>query len=96
MERQPCVYIITNKRNGTLYTGVTSDLPKRLWQHKQKIAKGFSNRYGLDKLVWYELHQTMETAILREKAIKKWCRTWKLELIEKLNPEWCDLGKDID
>ena len=70
MERQPCVYIISNRRNGTLYVGVTSNLPKRIWDHKNKATKGFSQTYNLDKLVWYESHESMESAINREKAIK--------------------------
>ena len=95
MERQPCVYIVTNKPNGTLYVGVTSWLPKRIWQHKNKIAKGFTEKYLLDKLVWYEIHQTLESAILRGKAIKRWNRKWKLRVIEKMNPQWRDLYTDI-
>ena len=93
---QPCVYILANKRNGTLYTGVTSNLPKRIWEHKTKVVEGFTKKYSVDKLVWYELHETMESAIAREKAIKKWNRYWKLELIEKTNPEWNDLYLDIN
>ncbi|MGK0298568.1 MAG: putative endonuclease [Gammaproteobacteria bacterium] len=95
MERQPCVYILSNNLNGTLYVGVTSDLLKRIWEHKNKVKKGFSHTYNLNKLVWYELHETMESAIQREKAIKKWDRKWKLSVIEEMNPEWRDLYKDI-
>ena len=95
MERQPCVYILSNKRNGTLYAGVTSNLAKRIWEHKNKTILGFSNLYKLDKLVWYELHETMDSAIRREKAIKKWYRKWKLAVIEEMNPEWRDLYRDI-
>ncbi len=95
MERQPCVYILTNKRNGTLYVGVTSDLSKRIWQHKNKAVDGFSKEYDLDKLVWFEIHETMESAIQKEKIIKFWKRRWKLNVIEELNPEWKDLYEDI-
>jgi len=95
MERQPCVYMLTNQRNGTLYVGVTSNLPKRVWQHKNKIVKGFTEKYGLDKLIWFEMHETMESAILREKAVKFWKRKWKLEAIESSNPDWRDLYDDI-
>ena len=95
MLRQPCVYIITNKRNGTLYAGVTSDLPKRIWEHKNKVVKGFSERYGLNKLVWYEVHETMGSAILQEKTIKNWTRNHKLKKIETMNPDWRDLFEEI-
>ena len=95
MHRQPAVYMLTNRRNGTLYVGVTSDLVKRVWQHKNKVVEGFTSRYGLSMLVWYELHATMESAILREKAIKEWQRSWKLRLIEASNPEWRDLYTDL-
>lgn len=93
--KQPAVYIMTNKRNGTLYTGVTSDLKKRIWQHKNDLVKGFSEVHSTHMLVWYELHQDMESAIVREKRIKKWYRIWKLELIEKKNPNWYDLFEVI-
>ena len=95
MERQPCVYILSNKRNGTLYIGVTSDLPERIWEHKNKVIDSFSKRYGTYLLVWYESHMNMESAISREKMIKKWRRQWKLELIESTNPEWKDLYNEI-
>jgi putative endonuclease len=95
MHRQPAVYMLTNHRNGTLYVGVTSDLVKRVWQHKNKVVAGFTSRYGLSMLVWYELHATMESAIQREKAIKEWQRSWKLRLIEASNPEWRDLYTDL-
>ncbi len=91
INRQPCVYLLASKRNGTLYTGVTSDLVKRVWEHKQHLVDGFTKRYGVDQLVWYEVHETMESAISREKAIKEWKRSWKLQLIESFNPEWKDL-----
>lgn len=89
--KQPCVYLLANRRNGTLYVGVTSGLIKRVWEHKNHVVEGFTKKYGVDRLVWYELHQTMESAIGREKAIKEWKRAWKLALIEKTNPEWDDL-----
>jgi len=95
MERQPCVYILASSRNGTLYTGVTSDLIKRTWQHRKHLMDGFTKRYGVARLVWYELHVTMETAIRREKCIKKWNRAWKVRLIDETNPSWRDLWPDI-
>ncbi|MCL5061397.1 MAG: GIY-YIG nuclease family protein [Candidatus Thermoplasmatota archaeon] len=91
----PCVYILASKRNGTLYCGVTSDLPKRVWQHKNDLVDGFSKRYRVHTLVWYEVHETMENAIAREKAIKEWRRAWKLKIIEDMNPSWRDLYDDI-
>ena len=95
MERLPCVYILTNKRYGTLYVGVTSNLPKRIWQHKNKVVKGFSEKYALDKLVWYEVHAEMMSAIQREKAIKAWKREWKINAIETINCAWRDLYDDL-
>ena len=85
------VYIMTNKRNGILYTGITSDLIKRIWQHKNNIIPGFTAKYKVHKLVYYELHEDIREAIRREKNIKAWKRKWKLQLIEKLNPNWDDL-----
>jgi putative endonuclease len=82
-------------RNGTLYIGVTSDLLKRVWEHKNEVVESFTKRYKVHDLVWYELHQSMETAIGREKALKYWKRKWKIELIEKINPEWRDLYSDL-
>ena len=93
--KQPCVYILAGKRNGTLYAGVTSNLPQRIWQHKNDLIEGFSRRYGTHTLVWYEVHETMESAISREKAIKRWKRVWKLALIEEVNPLWRDLYPDL-
>jgi len=95
MERQPCVYILASKRNGTLYIGVTSDLPKRIWEHKNDVVEGFTHKYQVHRLVWYERHDTMESAILREKAIKRWRRKWKLEMINSFNPRWDDLFQEI-
>jgi putative endonuclease len=91
VEKQPAVYILASKRNGTLYIGVTSDLTKRVWEHKNDLVEGFTKRYGVHRLVWYELHESMESAIKREKSIKEWKRVWKLELIESANPDWEDL-----
>jgi putative endonuclease len=91
MNKQPCVYLLASKRNGTLYAGVTSDLVKRVWEHKNHVVDGFTKQYEVDQLVWYEVHETMESAIQREKAIKEWQRVWKIELIEKFNPDWKDL-----
>jgi putative endonuclease len=89
--KQPCVYILASKKHGTLYVGVTSDVIKRIWEHKQNVIAGFTQRYGVHDLVWYEQHPTMESAILREKTLKKWRRQWKIELIETNNPAWLDL-----
>jgi putative endonuclease len=91
VNKQPAVYILASKRNGTLYLGVTSDLAKRIWEHKNNVLEGFSKRYGVHLLVWYELHETMESAIQREKQMKEWKRKWKLELIESVNPSWQDM-----
>ena len=89
------VYILCSKRNGTLYTGATSDLIKRVYEHKNGLVEGFTNKYKVNRLVWYEIHDSAEAAIRREKQIKKWNRAWKLELIEKGNPQWGDLYEDI-
>ena len=91
MDKLPCVYLLASERNGTLYVGVTSNLIKRVWEHKNHVVEGFTKRYGVDRLVWYEVHETMESAIGREKAIKEWKRAWKLRLIEECNPDWEDL-----
>jgi putative endonuclease len=93
--KQPAVYILTNKRNGTLYTGVTSDLRKRIWEHKNDLVDGFTGKYAVHQLVYFELHQDMTAAITREKQIKKWNRAWKLKLIEQGNPDWADLWPTI-
>ena len=94
MDRTPAVYIVASQRNGTIYTGVTSDLPGRVWQHRNKVIPGFSAEHGCDRLVWFEVHEEMESAINREKRVKNWNRPWKLELIEKDNPTWRDLAED--
>ena len=95
MNKQPAVYILASKRNGTLYIGVTSDLVKRIWEHKNSMVEGFTKRYNVHRLVWYELHGSMESAIIREKRLKDWKRKWKLELIESNNPNWQDLYHTI-
>jgi putative endonuclease len=95
MSKQPCVYILASERNGTFYVGVTSNLIQRIWQHKNKQVQGFTERYGVDLLVYFELYEDMSEAILREKRIKKWNRQWKVNLIEKDNPHWEDLWGQI-
>jgi putative endonuclease len=94
-ERNPCVYILASAPRGTLYTGVTSDLIQRVWQHRQDLVPGFTKRYRVHTLVWFEQHPDMLSAITREKAIKTWTRAWKLQLVESTNPEWNDLYADI-
>jgi putative endonuclease len=95
MQKRPCVYLLASRRNGTLYVGVTSDLIKRIWEHKNDVADGFTKKYGVHTLVWCEIHATMYAAITREKALKEWKREWKLRLIEATNPAWRDLYSDI-
>jgi len=95
MTKQPAVYILASKRNGTLYIGVTSNLQKRAWEHKNDLVEGFTKKYGVHLLVYYELHGDMVSAITREKQIKKWNRAWKLELIEEQNSDWKDLWDGI-
>lgn len=95
MKRQPTVYILANNQNGTLYIGVTSDLVKRVWEHKNDLIEGFTRKYGVHQLVYYEMHTDMLAAITREKQLKKWNRAWKLELIEEKNPQWKDLWGEI-
>jgi len=90
-EKRPCVYILASKRNGTPCVGVTSDIARRAWQHRSDAASGFVHDYGVHTLVFVEFHETMADAILREKRMKKWRRAWKLELIERDNPQWHDL-----
>ncbi len=93
--KQPCVYILASKNKGTLYIGVTSNLITRVWEHKNSVIEGFTKKYHVNSLVWFELHQTMDTAITREKQLKKWRRDWKIRLIEKDNPAWTDLYPSI-
>jgi putative endonuclease len=93
--KNPAVYILASKMNGTLYIGVTSNLPQRIWQHKNHLADGFTKKYDVTRLVFFEQHLTMESAIAREKQLKRWKRDWKIELIESKNPEWIDLYNAI-
>ena len=92
---KPAVYILASKYQGVLYTGVTSNLQQRIWQHKHKLVDGFSRQYNVDRLVWFELHVEMYAAITREKQIKKWNRAWKVELLEASNPDWNDRFDEI-
>jgi putative endonuclease len=91
MDRQFYVYILANRPYGTLYVGITNDLVRRIWEHKEKFVEGFSREHGLDRLVWYEVHATAYEAITREKSIKRWHRDWKVNLIQSANPDWRDL-----
>ncbi|XUU59335.1 GIY-YIG nuclease family protein [Erythrobacter sp. HA6-11] len=95
LEQSPTVYMLASRRNGTLYLGVTSDLVGRIYQHREGLIPGFTQKYGVKRLVWFETHEAMEFAIQREKRIKKWRRAWKLELIEKANPDWDDLAENL-
>ena len=95
MEKHPCVYILASRRNGTLYIGVTSNLIKRVWEHKHNLVAGFSSKYQVHDLVYFEQTDGMDAAIAREKQLKKWRRQWKINLIEKRNPNWKDLYWEI-
>jgi len=95
MERVPCVYILARASHSTFYTGVTSQLVGRVWQHREGVADGFTKRYGIKRLVWLEVHETVESAIRREKQIKRWPRQWKYDLINAENPTWRDLAEDF-
>src|SRR5262249_33829268 len=95
MDRTPCVYMVASGRNGTIYVGVTSDLLARIYQHREGIFKGFTSKYRVNRLVWFEVHEEMESAIIREKRLKEWQRAWKVELIEATNPQWRDLAEDF-
>jgi len=95
MERTFYVYILASQRNGTLYVGVTGDLSRRVFEHREKVIGGFSSKYSVTRLVWYELFPTAHEAITAEKRIKRWRRRWKLDLIEKLNPQWLDLYETL-
>jgi len=95
MIKTPCVYILANKPHGTLYIGVTSDLVKRCWEHRNGFAKGFTQTYDIHRLVYFELHEQMALAIAREKQLKKWNRAWKVRLIERQNPNWNDLWAEV-
>ena len=95
LAKQFFIYIMASRRNGTLYIGVTSNLVQRVWQHKQALVEGFTLKYGVKMLVYFEPHETAESAITREKQLKKWERAWKIRLIEQSNPEWRDLYNTI-
>ena len=93
--KQPCVYILASRKNGSLYIGVTSDLIKRIWEHKNVLAEGFTKKYTVHQLVFFEQFEDLTSAITREKQLKKWNRDWKIRLIEKENPEWRDLYEEL-
>ncbi|WP_454830657.1 GIY-YIG nuclease family protein [Pseudoxanthomonas wuyuanensis] len=95
MDKQSVTYILATERNGTSYVGVTSNLIARIWQHREHVVDGFTKKHGVKKLVWYELHETMESAITREKRLRKWNRAWKVRLIETFNPYWNDLWPNV-
>jgi putative endonuclease len=90
-----CVYLLASKKHGTLYLGMTNDLVRRVYEHRTKVVSGFTARYAVDKLVWFEIHDAAEAAITREKELKKWRRDWKIRLVEEQNPEWVDLYPGI-
>ena len=94
-ERLYCTYIMASRRNGTLYVGITGDLVRRVWEHREGVVAGFTRQYRVKHLAWYEPHEDVAAAILREKQIKEWKRAWKIELIEAMNPDWRDLWFDI-
>ena len=89
------VYILASDRNGTLYVGVTNDLARRIYEHRNDLIEGFTKRYGVHRLVWFEVHGDINEAIIREKRIKKWNRSWKLRVIEEMNPDWIDLADQL-
>lgn len=93
--KHPSVYILASQRHGTLYIGVTSDLVKRVWEHRNDAVEGFTNKYQVHRLVYYEQHLDMTAAITREKQLEKWNRAWKIELIEHVNPQWRELWSEI-
>ena len=93
--REPCVYLLASSSHGTFYTGVTSDLVKRIHQHRTEAFGGYTAEYGIKRLVWFERHETMDTAIRREKQIKRWLREWKYDLVNSMNPTWRDLAEDF-
>lgn len=95
MSKKPAVYMMASKPKGTLYIGVTSNLPQRIWQHKNEVVDGFTKKYFTHTLVYYEVHETMESAIVREKQLKHFKREWKIELIDEQNPDWKDLYDTI-
>ena len=89
------VYLLASRRNGTLYLGMTDDLARRTWMHRAEVLQGFTKQYGVKMLVWYEQHETRESAFVRERQLKKWNRAWKIRLIEQMNPSWRDLYDDL-
>lgn len=93
--KRPAIYIMTNRRNGTLYVGVSTELVLRVYQHRESLVEGFTKRYGLARLVYYEWHADVASAIRREKRVKRWRREWKLRLVESMNPYWRDLWFDL-
>jgi putative endonuclease len=93
--KQGFVYIMANRKNGALYTGATANLFRRNFEHKNDLLEGFTKKYGVHRLVYYEVHETLEAAVYREKCIKEWKRQWKIKLIEEFNPDWKDLSRDI-
>ena len=95
MEKIYCVYILASKKNGTLYTGVTGNLQKRIWEHKNKLVDGFTKKYDVDKLVYFDQTTDVRSALMREKQLKKWKRSWKIRLIEENNPMWQDLYNNL-
>ncbi|MEH0671465.1 GIY-YIG nuclease family protein [Vibrio owensii] len=95
MDKTPCVYILTSKNNSVLYIGVTSQLAQRIWQHKNGVVEGFTKKYNVHKLVYFELFEDMATAINREKRLKQWKREWKLDLVRKMNPDFLDLSNEF-
>ena len=95
MDRLPCVYILASQKNGTLYTGVTSNLLRRIWEHKNDQVESFTSKHNVHALVWYEVHDEMKSAIQREKSIKNWKRSWKIKVIEEMNPVWSDLYDEL-
>jgi putative endonuclease len=95
MRKTFCVYMLASKPNGTLYIGVTSNLPARLWQHRNHVMSGFTSRYDVTRLVWYEVHESAEAAIGREKQLKEWRRAWKVRLLSATNPDWADLAPRV-
>ena len=96
MKKTFAVYIMTNYKNTTLYIGVTSNLQRRVWEHKNKVVKGFTEKYNINKLVYYEITDSIESAIIREKQLKNWHRDWKINLIKEINPEFKDLSLDLE
>ena len=95
MAKSSYIYILANRRYGTIYTGVTVDLVKRTWQHKDGFVEGFAKQHSIKQLVWYEVHEDLHAAIKREKQIKKWNRVWKIRLIQEQNPQWRDLYPEV-